>query len=50
MATTEFKKSKYKKLVIFYIKGRSPKDFPFQEVFDEVVYVEYFDSISKVMG
>ena len=48
LGTTEYQSSTYKKLVVFYIEGRNPKDFPLQDAFDEVVYVKYLDGIKNL--
>ena len=48
LGTSEFQASTYKKLVIFYINGRNPKDFPLQECFDEVEYIQYQEGIGKL--
>lgn len=48
LGTSEFQASTYKTLVIFYINGRNPKDFPLQECFDEVEYVQYQEGIGNL--
>ncbi len=41
LGTSEFREATFRKLVIFYITGRNPKDFPLQDIFDEVEYIKY---------
>lgn len=45
LGTNEFQEATYKELVIFYVKGRNPKDFPLQGSFDSVNYIKYHSSL-----
>ena len=40
LGTSEFREATFRKLVIFYITGRNPKDFPLQDIFNEVEYIK----------
>lgn len=48
LGTSEFKAATFKKLVIFYIDGRNPKDFPLQDAFNEVKYIRYREGFSNL--
>lgn len=48
LGTSEFQEAEYKKLVIFFVEGRNPEDFPFQDAFDEVEYVKYNDDVKNL--